>query len=85
VKFVSPGTHTHTLSLSLLSLSLLSLSLSLSLAHTHTHTQAGCSEEGVIRIYEAMDIMNLSSWTQEQDFKVKGKGKCSALSWNPSR
>lgn len=46
---------------------------------------AACSSEGVIRIYEAMDVMNLTSWSQMEDFKVKGKGRCTCLSWNPSR
>eukprot|EP00051_Salpingoeca_urceolata_P005659 m.75543 g.75543 ORF g.75543 m.75543 type:complete len:324 (+) comp14485_c0_seq1:2496-3467(+) len=46
---------------------------------------AACSEDYMVRTYEAMDIMNLSSWPQLEDFKVQGKGKCTCLSWSPSR
>lgn len=38
-----------------------------------------------VRIYEAADKMNLSSWSQAEDFKVRPKGKCTCISWNPSR
>lgn len=26
--------------------------------------QAACSEDGVVRVYEAADVMNLSNWSQ---------------------
>jgi len=45
---------------------------------------ATCDEDGQIRIYEAMDVMNLSSWSQLEDFKLT-KGNCKCLSWNPAR
>ncbi|XP_003395291.1 nucleoporin SEH1 isoform X1 [Bombus affinis] len=43
---------------------------------------ATCSEDGVIRIYEAPDVMNLSQWTLQHD--ISCKLQCSCLSWNPS-
>ncbi|XP_023020318.1 nuclear pore complex protein Nup44A [Leptinotarsa decemlineata] len=43
---------------------------------------ATCSAEGIIRIYEAPDIMNLSQWTLQHE--VQCKLPCSCLSWNPS-
>lgn len=47
---------------------------------------ATCGEDGQIRIYEAMDVMNLSSWSQLEDFKLaKEGGNCRCLSWNPAR
>lgn len=47
---------------------------------------ATCALDGQVRIYEAMDVMNLSSWSQLEDFKIsKGNGNCQCLSWNPSR
>ncbi|CAH0382957.1 unnamed protein product [Bemisia tabaci] len=41
-----------------------------------------CSSDGVIRIYEAPDIMNLSQWTLQHE--ISCKLSCSCLSWNPS-
>ncbi|XP_035730686.1 nucleoporin SEH1-A-like isoform X1 [Vespa mandarinia] len=41
-----------------------------------------CSADGVIRIYEAPDIMNLSQWTLQHD--ISCKLPCSCLTWNPS-
>lgn len=41
-----------------------------------------CSADGVIRIYEAPDVMNLSQWTLQHE--VICKLSCSCLSWNPS-
>lgn len=43
---------------------------------------ATCSADGVIRIYEAPDVMNLSQWTLQHE--VQCKLSCSCLSWNPS-
>lgn len=43
---------------------------------------ATCSAEGIIRIYEAPDVMNLSQWTLQHE--VQSKLPCSCLSWNPS-
>ncbi|CAH1365016.1 hypothetical protein MTP99_001331 [Tenebrio molitor] len=43
---------------------------------------ATCSAEGIIRIYEAPDVMNLSQWTLQ--YEVQCKLPCSCLSWNPS-
>lgn len=43
---------------------------------------ASCSADGVIRIYEAPDIMNLSQWTVQHD--INTKMACSCLAWNPS-
>ncbi|XP_076392753.1 nuclear pore complex protein Nup44A isoform X2 [Megachile rotundata] len=43
---------------------------------------ATCSEDGVIRIYEAPDVMNLSQWTLQHD--ISCKLQCSCLTWNPS-
>lgn len=43
---------------------------------------ATCSADGVIRIYEAPDVMNLSQWTLQHE--VICKLPCSCLTWNPS-
>ncbi|XP_015589497.1 nucleoporin SEH1-A [Cephus cinctus] len=43
---------------------------------------ATCSADGVIRIYEAPDVMNLSQWTLQHD--ISCKLPCSCLTWNPS-
>uniref|UniRef100_A0A182YIG3 PX domain-containing protein kinase-like protein n=2 Tax=Anopheles stephensi TaxID=30069 RepID=A0A182YIG3_ANOST len=43
---------------------------------------AACSADGVIRIYEAPDIMNLSQWTLSHEISVKIPLSC--LTWNPS-
>lgn len=47
-----------------------------------------CAEDGMIRFYEAMDVMNLSTWTLTEDFKAKSKSKevkFTSVSWNPSK
>ncbi|XP_074644781.1 nucleoporin SEH1-like [Tubulanus polymorphus] len=44
---------------------------------------ATCSADGVVRIYEAPDVMNLSSWTLQHE--IINKLSCSCLSWNHSR
>ncbi|XP_063994097.1 nucleoporin SEH1-A [Diachasmimorpha longicaudata] len=43
---------------------------------------ATCSADGVIRIYEAPDVMNLSQWTLQHD--ISCKLSCSCITWNPS-
>lgn len=43
---------------------------------------ATCSADGMIRIYEAPDIMNLSQWTLS--FDVSCKIPLSCLTWNQS-
>lgn len=43
---------------------------------------ATCSVDGVIRIYEAPDIMNLSQWTLSYDIACKVPLSC--LTWNQS-
>lgn len=45
-------------------------------------TLATCSADGVIRIYEAPDIMNLSQWTLQHEIDCKLPLSC--LSWNQS-
>ncbi|KAK2193025.1 hypothetical protein NP493_18g06014 [Ridgeia piscesae] len=44
---------------------------------------ATCSADGVVRIYEAPDVMNLSQWTPQH--AIQCKTSCSCISWNPSR
>ncbi|XP_010878662.1 nucleoporin SEH1 isoform X2 [Esox lucius] len=41
-----------------------------------------CSADGVVRIYEAPDVMNLSQWSLQHE--ISGKLSCSCISWNPS-
>ncbi|XP_078397186.1 nucleoporin SEH1 isoform X2 [Cetorhinus maximus] len=43
---------------------------------------ATCSADGVVRIYEAPDVMNLSQWSLQHE--ISGKLSCSCISWNPS-
>lgn len=43
---------------------------------------ATCSTDGVVRIYEAPDVMNLSQWTLQHE--ISCKLPCSCLSWNPT-
>lgn len=43
---------------------------------------ATCSADGIIRIYEAPDIMNLSQWTLSYDVACKMPLSC--LTWNQS-
>lgn len=43
---------------------------------------ATCSADGVIRIYEAPDVMNLAQWTLQQEIPCKYQASC--ISWNPS-
>ena len=42
---------------------------------------ATCSADGIIRIYEATDIMNLSQWSLQHEIHIKVAASC--LSWNP--
>ncbi|XP_045193806.1 nucleoporin SEH1-like isoform X4 [Mercenaria mercenaria] len=44
---------------------------------------ATCSTDGIVRIYEAPDVMNLSQWSLQ--YEISCKLRCSCLSWNPSR
>ncbi|KAJ3306228.1 epoxide hydrolase, soluble (sEH) [Kappamyces sp. JEL0829] len=50
---------------------------------------ACCAADGILRIYEAMDPMNVSSWALTDDFEISAAGRepegqfC--LSWCPSR
>ncbi|PVD21500.1 hypothetical protein C0Q70_19674 [Pomacea canaliculata] len=44
---------------------------------------ATCSADGVVRIYEAVDVMNLSNWSLQHEFNCRLS--CSCLSWSPSR
>ncbi|XP_054281749.1 nucleoporin SEH1 isoform X2 [Macrosteles quadrilineatus] len=43
---------------------------------------ATCSVDGVIRIYEAPDVMNLSQWTLQHEVSCKLPASC--LTWSPS-
>lgn len=42
-----------------------------------------CASDGHTRIYEAPNIMNLSSWSVKDEFNCKIK--CSSITWNQSR
>jgi WD40 repeat protein len=44
---------------------------------------ATCSADGFIRIYEAMDIMNLNHWSLTAEFESH-KGGSNCISWNSS-
>jgi len=44
---------------------------------------ATCSADGIVRIYEAPDIMNLSNWQLHYEFNCNVSLSC--LSWNTSR
>lgn len=44
---------------------------------------ATCSADGIVRIYEAPDVMNLSQWSLQHE--IPCKICCSCLSWNFSR
>ncbi|XP_023245315.1 nucleoporin SEH1-A isoform X1 [Copidosoma floridanum] len=43
---------------------------------------ATCSTDGVIRIYEAPDVMNISQWTLQHEINCRFATSC--LAWNPS-
>lgn len=43
---------------------------------------ATSSSDGVVRIYEAPDVMNLSTWTVQ--YEIQGKHPISCLTWNCS-
>ncbi|KAK3884523.1 hypothetical protein Pcinc_011197 [Petrolisthes cinctipes] len=43
---------------------------------------ATCSAGGVVRIYEAPDVMNLNQWSPH--YEINCKLQCSCISWNPS-
>ncbi|KAF7232452.1 hypothetical protein EG68_09472, partial [Paragonimus skrjabini miyazakii] len=44
---------------------------------------AAISTDGLLRIYEALDVMNLSQWRLQFDFGTKMNGSC--LAWSQSR
>jgi len=44
---------------------------------------ATCSADGFVRIYEAIDIMNISHWPLLEEFEAQ-RGGANCLSWNPS-
>uniref|UniRef100_A0A6A7FQG6 Nucleoporin SEH1-like n=1 Tax=Hirondellea gigas TaxID=1518452 RepID=A0A6A7FQG6_9CRUS len=44
---------------------------------------ATCSADGLVRVYEAFDVMNLSQWGSAHDINTR-LPSCSSLSWNPS-
>lgn len=47
---------------------------------------ATCSADGQVRIYEAMDVMNLASWPMVEDFEARrGPNGCNCISWGPNR
>ena len=43
---------------------------------------ATCSADGVVRIYEAADVMNLGQWSLQHE--IQCKLSCSCISWNTS-
>ncbi len=43
---------------------------------------ATCSSDGIVRIYEAPDVMNVSQWSVQ--YEIVCNKACSSLSWNPS-
>lgn len=43
---------------------------------------ATCSSDGIVRIYEAPDVMNVSQWSVQ--FEINCFKACSSLTWNPS-
>jgi len=45
--------------------------------------QATCSIDGVVRIYEATDVMNLSIWNLQHE--IQTRVVCSCLSWSTSK
>ncbi|CAG2106098.1 unnamed protein product [Medioppia subpectinata] len=43
---------------------------------------ATCSSDGIVRIYEAPDVMNVSQWSVQ--YEIVCNKACSSLTWNPS-
>ncbi|XP_075678683.1 nucleoporin SEH1-like [Dermatophagoides pteronyssinus] len=41
-----------------------------------------CSLDGIIRIYEAPDVMNITQWSIQ--YEINCNKACSSISWNPS-
>ena len=41
---------------------------------------ATCSADGTVRIYEALDVMNLGQWSLQHE--IQCKLACSCISWN---
>lgn len=44
---------------------------------------ATCSSDGIVRIYEAPDVMNLSQWSLQHE--ISCKLSCSCIVWSPSK
>lgn len=44
---------------------------------------AACSRDGMVRVYEALDVMKLSMWNLKQEFMVD-RGGVTCLDWNHS-
>jgi len=44
---------------------------------------ATCSLDGLVRVYEAVDVTNLNIWPLVEEFEADKKD-CSCISWNPS-
>ncbi|KAL8582705.1 Nucleoporin SEH1 [Nucella lapillus] len=51
--------------------------------HWVDRPSATSSADGIIRIYEAVDVMNLSNWSLQHEFNCRVS--CSCMTWNPSR
>jgi nucleoporin SEH1 len=45
---------------------------------------ATCSADGYVRIYEAIDVMNMAHWPLVYDFEAQRGGGCNCISWNLS-
>jgi len=45
---------------------------------------ATCSLDGIVRIYEAMDVTDLSHWTLMDEFEAQKGGNLNCIAWNPS-
>jgi len=45
---------------------------------------ATCSADGMVRIYEAIDVMNLAHWPLIEEFEAHRGGVANCISWNPS-
>eukprot|EP01083_Nonionella_stella_P148056 468095_1 len=50
---------------------------------SHGLRLATCAQDGNVRIYEAMDVMNLNSWSLVEQFQVSDKESC-CIGWNES-
>jgi len=45
---------------------------------------ATCSADGMVRIYEAIDVMSLAHWPLTEEFEAFRGGVANCISWNPS-